>query len=50
MKVTKKDLKKLAEKIENQKDEWARDSHVIGFNQGLQTAIQLVEKLIQKID
>ena len=50
MKPTKKDLKKLIERIESQKDEWARDSQSVCFNQGLERAKQLVEELIEKLD
>lgn len=50
MKPTKKDLKKLLERIEGQKDDWARDSQAVGFNQGLETALRLVNELIEKLD
>ena len=50
MKPTKKDLKKLLDRIESQKDEWERDSHVIGYNQGLNRASQIVQELIDKLE
>lgn len=50
MKPTKKDLKKLLDRIESQKDEWERDSHVIGYNYGLNRASQIVQELIDKLE
>lgn len=49
MKPTKKDLKKLIERIDSQKDEWARDVRDIGFNSGLNRAMQLVQELLDKL-
>ena len=46
MKTTKKDLKKLLERIESQKDDYPRDSFQSGYNQGLERAKQLVEELL----
>lgn len=50
MKPTKKDLKKLLERIDSQKDEWARDSFDLGFNSGIDRATQLVQELLDKLE
>jgi len=50
MKPTKKDLRKLIERLENQKDDYPRDTFVNGYNNGINRAIQLVEELLEKLD
>ena len=50
MKVTKKDLKKLRERIENQIDDYPRDSFVVGYNSGVKRSLQLLDELIANLD
>lgn len=48
MKITKKDLRKLIERLNDQKDDYPRDAIVRGYNNGINRAVQLVEELLEK--
>ena len=50
MKPTKKDLKKLKERIKDQKNNWCDDYFQIGYDKGLNRAITLLDELISKLE
>lgn len=50
MKATKKDLRKLVERLDNQKDDYPRDAFGTGYNNGIERAVGLIEELIQKLE
>lgn len=50
MKPTKKDLKRLIEKLDYLKDDYPRDGFANGYNVGVDASIQVIQELIDKLE
>jgi hypothetical protein len=50
MKVTKKDLRKLIERLDGQLEDYPKEPFQGGYNRGIERATELVKELLDNLD